>query len=267
MFQEERLSTIMSYLTEHRRASIEEICSLLPISRDTARRDLIRLEEQGRLVRTRGGVMLPSFSKEIDHYEKRLHTDRSVKQLIGQAAAALVRPGDYLLLDSSTTVQSAAESIPYSDNIVVTNSIDMAGLLAGRDHVSVHVLGGTLHKDQRFLYGPRAIAALADYRFDKLLIGACGITAEGLSNPYEEEGLLIREMLASADQVIVLADASKFGKRLFYRVAGFEAVDILVTNRMPPEDVMEELQRHQVEVIVTDGSPDEQQGQDNREGD
>ncbi|MDF2922717.1 MAG: DeoR family transcriptional regulator [Paenibacillaceae bacterium] len=267
MFQEERMDQIMSLLTENRRASIEDICGLLPISKDTVRRDLIRLEEQGRIIRTRGGAMLPQLSKEIDHYEKRLHMDRSVKEDIARAAAALVRPGDYLLLDSSTTVQFAAESISYTDNIVVTNSIDIAVLLSSKEGVALHLLGGALQKEQRFLYGPRTMAALADYRFDKVFLGTCGITAAGLSNPYEEEGMLIREMIRSADQVIVLADASKFGKRLFYQVAGLDSVDILVTNREPPEEMRLELERHHVETVVTNSKPAQtQEAQEAAEG-
>jgi len=257
MFQEERLDKIAEHLQARRRATIEELCELLDISKDTARRDLIKLEEQGRLVRTRGGAMLPSAGREIEHYEKRIHMDRSVKQEIGQAAARMVLPGDYVLLDASTTVQFAADVIAYKDNLVVTNSIDIASLLATREGVSLHLLGGAMNREQRFLYGPRALAALADYRFDKLLLGACGISAEGLSSPYEEEGLLIREMIKSAGQVVLLADASKFGKRLFYKVAGLEAVDVLVTDKMPPEDIMEQLELNQVEVMITACSKDE----------
>ncbi|WP_438448909.1 DeoR/GlpR family DNA-binding transcription regulator [Gorillibacterium sp. sgz5001074] len=251
MFQEERLDRIIRHLQDNRRITVEELCALLDISKDTARRDLIKLEEQRRIVRTRGGAMLPSFSKEIDHYEKRLHTERGVKREIAHAAARLVRPGDYLMLDSSTTVQFTVESISFSGNVAVTNSIDIAGLLASREGVTLHLLGGQLHKEQRYVYGPRAAATLAEYRFDKLLLGACGITAEGLSNPYEEEGLLIRDMIRSADQVIVLADSSKFGKRLFCRVAGFDSVDVLVTNEKPPAEIMEQLEKYGVDVIVT----------------
>lgn len=251
MFQEERLDRIIRHLQDHRRVTVEELCALLDISKDTARRDLIKLEEQRRIVRTRGGAMLPSFSKEIDHYEKRLHTDRGVKREIAHAAALLVRPGDYLMLDSSTTVQFAAESISYHGNIAVTNSIDIASLLASREGVTLHLLGGMFHKEQRYVYGPRAAATLAEYRFDKLFLGACGITSEGLSNPNEEESLLIREMIRSSDQVVVLADASKFGKRLFCRVAGFDSVDVLVTNETPPADILEQLEKYGVEIIVT----------------
>lgn len=259
MFQEERLERIMTHLTARRRATMEELCEILSISKDTARRDLIKLEELGELVRTRGGAMLPSISKEIDRYERRMEIGLAAKRNIARAAAGLIHPGDYLLLDSSTTVQITAESIAFSDNIVVTNSIDIAVRLAERPGVALHVLGGALHKEQRFLHGPRTISALADYRFDKLLLGACGISADGLSYPEEDEGHLLREMLKRADQVIMLADASKFGKRLFYQVGGLDSMDILVTDRRPPEDIMTELEKNRVEVIIA-GADEEYEG-------
>lgn len=253
MFQEERLMHILQHLRQNRRISVEEICAKFGVSRDTARRDIVRLEEQGAIIRTRGGAILPTLSKLVDDYDTRLATKPHNKKAIGRFGAALIRPGDYVIMDSSTTVQEAAEALAGKDNVVVTNSIDIAGLLIRKEGVSVHLIGGQLHKKQRFVYGAKAIAMIGDYQVDKVLLGACGITADGLSNPYEEESLLIREMMCRADQVIVLADHSKFGKRLFHRVAGLDAVDILVTDREPESGILEALSRHQVELIIAEG--------------
>lgn len=72
MFQEERLAAIMEHLRLNKRIEVEEICDLLNVSRDTARRDIIKLEERGSIIRTRGGAILPTLSKEMPTYEQRL---------------------------------------------------------------------------------------------------------------------------------------------------------------------------------------------------
>lgn len=252
MFQEERLMLILRHLEQNRRISVEEICGKFGVSRDTARRDILRLEEQGAIMRTRGGAMLPSLSKRVDDYDTRLTSEAAGKRAIGRRCAALIRPGDYIIMDSSTTVQEAAAALAGEDNVVVTNSIDIAAILARKEGVAVHLIGGQLHPKHRFVYGAKAISMICDYQVDKALLGACGITADGLSNLYEEESFLIREIICRADQVIVLADHSKFGKRLFHRVAGLDSVDILITDREPEPDVREALARHEVELVIAE---------------
>jgi DeoR/GlpR family transcriptional regulator of sugar metabolism len=251
MFQEERLIAIMQHLRQKGRISVEDICELYQVSRDTARRDLVRLEEEKAIVRTRGGAILPTLTKEVPHYEERLRAEPSSKQAIGKLAATLIQDGDYLIMDASTTVRYAAEFMQTKRNVVVTNSIDIASTLAKKEEVSIHLLGGVFHGDQHSVYGARAVAMLADYQVDRLFVGTCGITVDGLSSPYEEEGYLTREMIRRSDQVVVLADHSKFGKRLFHRFAGFEDIDIIITDRMPSQDIVDVLHGSGVEILLT----------------
>jgi len=253
MYQEERLMAILQHLQTHRRISVQEICDRFGVSRDTARRDIVRLEEQGEILRTRGGAILPTLSKSNPKLAERLQRESGSKQRIGALAATLIKDRDYLILDASTTVQVAAMHLRSADNVVVTNSLDIASLLSEKEQITVHLLGGRLDLENRYVYGARAIAMLADYHADKLLIGTHGLTHEGLYIPTEEEGFLVREMIRRADQVILLADHSKFGVKHFARIAGLEQIDILVTDRMPPEDLLQALQRHEVELLVTEG--------------
>jgi DeoR/GlpR family transcriptional regulator of sugar metabolism len=154
-------------------------------------------------------------------------------------------------MDASTTVQFAAEHMSTSDNIVVTNSIDIASIVSMKERAKVYLLGGRFQPEHRFVYGQRAVEMLSEYHADKLLIGAGGISCDGLTNYSEEESYLLKEMIKRADQVIVLADHSKFDVKLFARVAGLEQIDILVTDREPRGALAEALARHEVEVLIT----------------
>lgn len=253
MYQEERLAAIAERVRRDGRIAVPDICRLFEVSRDTARRDLVRLEEEGAVVRTRGGAVLPTLTKAFHSYKQRLETGTAEKRAIGLRAAELIAPGDYIILDSSTTVQYAAEQARFENNVVVTNSIDIAGVLSEKSGVTVHLLGGVLNPEHRYAYGARAVETLGDYRVDTLFLGACGITAEGLTNPFEEEGYLLKKMMERADRVVVLADHSKFGKRAFHRVSGFERIDKLITDCIPEREIRQALEEHEVEVIFTGG--------------
>ncbi|WNR45707.1 DeoR/GlpR family DNA-binding transcription regulator [Paenibacillus roseipurpureus] len=253
MFQEERLISILDYLKSNKRISVDLICELYDVSRDTARRDMVKLEEQGSIVRTRGGAILPTLSKEVGNYDQRLQEESSSKLTIGRTAAALVQDGDYLMMDASTTVLQAASALTSKPNIVVTSSIETAAVLTRKDGVTIHMLGGVLDNKHHRVYGAKAIEMLNDYHVDKLFIGTCGITEDGLSAPDEEDCYMVRAMMGHADQVIVLADHSKFGKRMFHRVVGFDQIDLLVTDQALSEEMKETLLAHDVEIVLAGG--------------
>jgi len=250
VYQEERLQAILGHLHLYKRIRVEEMCDRFGVSRDTARRDLVKLEEQGAIVRTHGGAILPLLTKDVRLYDERVRTDTEGKRLIGQTAVELIQDGDYLLMNASTTVQYAAEFLKTKDNVVVTNSIDIADLLSRRNDVAIHLLGGQLHPRQRFVYGAKAIDMLGDYQVDKLLLGTCGITPDGLTYPYEEEGHVLRAMMQHADQVIALADHTKFSKRLFFKVASLREIDVLVTDQEPDQVIAETLRQAGVDIVI-----------------
>ncbi|TDG00698.1 DeoR/GlpR family DNA-binding transcription regulator [Paenibacillus piri] len=255
MYQEERLIEIVKYLEKHKRISIETICELVDVSRDTARRDIIKLEEQGHILRTRGGAILPTLSKTIANYNERLRdeTTTSSKRAIGKLAASLLHDGDYLLLDASTTVQSAAEQIETRGHVVITNSIDIAGILNQKEGISIHLLGGVLHPEHRYIYGSRALEMLGDYYVHKLIMGIGAIAEDGITTPHEEDGYILKEMMRRADQVVLLADHTKFGKRQFHRISGLEKIDILITDREPDVSMKEAMLRHEIDIMIAKG--------------
>ncbi|MDF2723096.1 MAG: DeoR family transcriptional regulator [Paenibacillus sp.] len=249
MFQEERLKDILQHLNRQEKITVEDICRLFGVSRDTARRDIVKLEEQGLITRARGGAVLPPFTKHLMDYEQRLKSESAHKQAIGKAAAALVRPGDYLILDASTTVQQAAAQFATAGHVIVTNSADIAGLLAREESNDVYLLGGKLHPQYRYISGPRAISQLAEYNADKLFLGTGGLGPEGVFSFTEEYGFLMREMIARAEQTILLADHTKFNKKTFHFVSGWDSIDMLVTNQPPDEAMQRILDQHQVKWI------------------
>ncbi|MCR6109803.1 DeoR/GlpR transcriptional regulator [Bacillus sp. A301a_S52] len=258
MYQEERLIAIISYLKQHKRISVEQICTLFDVSRDTARRDLVKLEEEKSIVRTRGGALLPSHV-ELKPYLSRLETVSEEKKKIGKLAASLIYEGDRVILDTSTTVQACAEQLDNINCTVITNSINQADVLSNKSNINIQLLGGTLEKDHRFLYGASVVNKLSEYYADKAFIGVIGISEEGLTIAHEEDGVVMRKMMQQAKQVIVLADHTKLGNTDFFKYAHLSDVDLLITDKIPPKPFSELLQQYDVELLTAD---EEQTGDD-----
>ncbi|CAM3463724.1 transcriptional regulator GlcR [Aeromicrobium ponti] len=253
MYQEERLIAILNYLENNKRISVDQICTLFDVSRDTARRDLVRLEEDQKIVRTRGGAILPAPRHEIKDYANRLKMVSSEKKRIGQRAASLIQDGERIILDTSTTVQACAENMGEIPCTVMTNSINQAEILSSNPNADILLLGGMLQKEHRFLYGSSVIEKLSQYQVDKAFIGVVGLSGSGLTLAHEEDGMVKRKMISQADQVIVLADHTKIGVTEFFRFAELSDIDLLITDKMPNKAFIDILQRFNVELLIAEG--------------
>lgn len=251
MYQEERIQMILNYLGEHKRINVEEICNLCNVSRDTARRDLVKLEEKGAILRTRGGALLPTLTKEIKSYKDRLYNGSKEKKAIGKLAASLIKNGDKIIMDTSTTVQACSEFLQADNCTVITNSINQADILSNKPEVRIHLLGGQLNQEQRFLYGPSVISMLSNYYVDKTFIGTCGLTEEGVMVSFEEDGFVMKKMIEQTDQVILLVDSSKFGKKGFFKVADLSQIDIIITDQLPDKSLMDVFDHYEISVMLT----------------
>lgn len=250
--QHERLDAICAHLGHHYRIGIEDICKLFGVTRDTARRDVVRLDAEGRVLRVRGGAVLPPQARQVENYGQRGGAS-AAKRAIGSATAALVRAGERLLFDTSTTVAEVARAVRVSPLTVLTNSLDVAEIMSQAEGVELHVLGGRFNPWERSLEGAQTRQSLAQFQVDKLILGACAIDPLGLTCPSDEVASLKQAMMRQASQVILVADSTKFSKAFMHRMCGFDSIDVLVTDRQPPAAIAEALSTLGVQVIVAEG--------------
>lgn len=250
MNQEERLIRVLNYLETHKTMNIKQMCEMFHISRDTARRDIVKLSKNKAIVRTYGGVALATFHKKIDNYQERSQTELETKKSIGMKAANIIANNDMIYLDVSTTVNIVAQHLHSKNVTIVTNSIDTAYMLAQSEDATIHLLGGTLNKISRHTTGISAIKKLKDYHFDKVFIGAAGITEDGIYYGFEEDIYFKRELIKHADQVILVADHTKCNQRQNYMALTFESIDTFITNQVIPSDLYNTLKENGVEVVI-----------------
>ncbi|KEK24583.1 DeoR/GlpR family DNA-binding transcription regulator [Bacillus gaemokensis] len=250
MNQDERLIKITEYLNEHKTMSLKMMCELFYVSRDTARRDIVKLTNETAMVRTHGGVAIPSFHHKISDYLNREGKEAEYKEGIGQKAASLVKDNEIIYLDVSTTVNCMASFLEANNVTVVTNSIDTVNRLASTTNVNIHILGGQLNKQSRHVTGFAAMEKLKDYHFDKVFIGAPGLTEDGVYYAFEEDIYFKRELVKQTNEVFLLIDATKFNQRQNFKALQLEAIDTIITNDSVPDCLGGVVKNYGIEVML-----------------
>lgn len=176
------------------------------------------------------------------------------KRQIGHAAAALIQDGDTVLLGSGTTVIEVAKELRNRQNLtVLTNSLPVLTMLAGRPGITLVGLGGILRDSELSLIGHITEQALAEVRADKVVMGIRAMSLEqGLTNDYLAETQTDRAILKMAGQVIVVADHTKCGAVAAAYVAPLAMINTLVTDSQTPPDFLDALRTSGISVVVAE---------------
>lgn len=251
MMAVERREEILRILKEKRAVSVEELAGRLFIGPATIRRDLDTLQRQRLLRRTHGGaVLLEGLDAEIPLTVREGERSQE-KQRIGQLAAALVRDGDSVILDSSSTTYSMIPHLKARENLMcITNGAKTAPALGALPHARIYCTGGRLRENSLSFVGEQARRAIGDYHVETLFFSCRGITREhGAMDSSDEEAELRRAMIAISRRVVLLCDGSKFDQTAFYHVCGLEELDCIVTDRQPDGQWMDFLHERGVQVI------------------
>lgn len=166
-------------LEEKEVLSSQEIMEAFRISRDTARRDIVKLSEKGAVIRTHGGIALPQINNIIEEYKGRQQLNVASKKRIGKAAAELIKQGQVCFFDVSTTVCFLCANL-IKPSVIYTNSMDNLSILVEKENIEVCAVGGNINRKNRFSYGGEAREQLMKIRFDAAFLGAAAISEDGI---------------------------------------------------------------------------------------
>ncbi|HVK02041.1 MAG TPA: DeoR/GlpR family DNA-binding transcription regulator [Armatimonadaceae bacterium] len=223
MFVEERHRRILERLRERGKVTVEELAGQFNVSSPTVRADLAALETRRLLRRTHGGALPLETSLYEPPYAERAGACHEEKRRIGQAAAALIRPGETVILDAGTTTHEVALALKELGTrgvTVVTNNLPSALLLMDTPGVEVIVVGGQAQPRRRATLGPLAVEFLKPLRADRVFLGVSGVDSQAGLTAVDFDAVQVkRAMIAHAADVVVVADASKVGQAAFAHVA------------------------------------------------
>lgn len=255
MLREERTERILQYVTQHGFARIQEIMELCNVSRPTAVRDLIRMENEGLLIRTHGGAraIRKTATFEPRHrWKESQHAEE--KKKIAALAKELVEEGDTVLLDSGTTTLMLARELASFKNItVITNDIMIAMTLSANDDIQLVMLGGQRRKGVYSLIGPFAEMLMNQLNVDKAFIGADSVDLNrGITNSNIEEITLKKTILDISQRNILLVDSSKFNNVGFVKVADLDRIHTIITDGgiRHKDSLLEQLQEMNIDVRI-----------------
>ena len=202
----------------------------LDVSEATIRRDLDWLVAEGEAQRTHGGVFYTGGGASLSLFEDRRAGHWEGKRQVAVVASRLIDDHDTLLLDGGSTTYELARQLVGRPLQIVTNSLPVANLFASSDQTDLVLLGGYVHSRTAVSLGPYANQMLASLNVQKAFLSIAGANARGY---YNSNLLLVeteRAMMSCADQTIVVADSSKFGKSSLARLCELDQVQMLVTD-------------------------------------
>lgn len=238
MLAAERRRAIAEVVSAQPGTKTEELAERFAVSTETIRRDLLRLQGDGVVHRVHGGATPPAPPRAVeDSFTHRSARNTEGKRSMARAAAALVRPGDTIVLDVGTSVLEVARALPPDwQGRVLTNSLPAAGELAGRPGVEVHTSGGRVRPGDQACSGGQAQGFFADHFADLAFLGSGGVHPDaGLTDYHSDEVDVRRIILRQSARSYVLADATKLGVIAVRRVCPLGELTGLISDGEPDE--------------------------------
>jgi DeoR family glycerol-3-phosphate regulon repressor len=247
-----RQNEILAAVKSSGACSIVELATQLKVSDETIRRNVKPLVRDGLVEKVHGGIVLNQNLEPEPPFERRMNERIEEKKLISALLTEIIKDGDSIMLDTGSTTAYVARALRDRHNLsVVTNCTEIARTLARGPTNRVHICGGALRPDDWATFGSSAISFVRQFHVSYAILSIGGVTDSGEFMDYHlEEAEFSRAVIQQAHKAIVVADHTKFGSRNFAKVCDFEQVDMIVSDRLPPGNIMALLNEAGVEVIT-----------------
>ncbi|HNY14443.1 MAG TPA: DeoR/GlpR family DNA-binding transcription regulator [Bacteroidales bacterium] len=248
----QRHQIILQELEKEGFVRVLDLSRRLNVSEVTIRKDLKELEERRLLYRSHGSASQISSLINDRHIDEKEKVQVTEKNRIGEAANMLLKKNDRIIIASGTTMLVFAQKITITDPLtVITPSVKVSLTLCYKPNVEIIQLGGMMRKSSATVIGPYAESLLSEMVCNKLFIGVDGIDPDaGLTTSNIGEAHLNQYMLNAAQEVIVLADSTKFGKRGFGKICNFNRIHHIITDIGAPVSFVDFLRDKGIEVTL-----------------
>jgi DeoR family ulaG and ulaABCDEF operon transcriptional repressor len=263
LHETERHRVILSTVESRPVATVAELCEVTGSSEATIRRDIAALHVAGRLRRLRGGAEAVNPPEQNGLVGRPFAVNETIniaaKRAIARMAVELCRDGEPIIINGGTTTYQMVEPLAARRLSVFTNSFVMAEHLIHHSRNSVVIPGGTIYREQNVILSPFGGVVAGHFFARKMFMGCQGIGRHGVM---ESDPMVVQSELAligQADELIVLADSSKFQRHSSLILTGLERVTTVITDRgVRPED-RQMLEEAGVRLMVADAEAESQQ--------
>lgn len=247
----DRLEQILLFLKNNNIATVEQLVKVTNASPATIRRDLIKLNEQGSVIRTHGGVSLNTFiASQPTTNEKQLKFVVE-KARIADYVASFVKAGDSIVLDAGTTTLCIAKKIAHLPLRVITTDLHIALFLSEYKQIDLMLTGGYIDNSSQSCIGNHSIHLLQNVYPDVAFVSCNSWSLEkGVTAPTEDKANLKSSLLKNAKRRVLVADSSKYGKYSLFSVAKLAEFTEIVTDSNLAESVVHELKSEQFKLSL-----------------
>lgn len=247
----ERRNAILTKLSMEGKVVVSDLSKEFDVTEETIRRDLEKLDNDGLAKKTYGGaVKVENFNTDLPFHIRKQSNVES-KQKIATIIADMIKDGDYLMLDASTTALNVVKAILNLKRItIITNSIEILLELCNKPDWTVISTGGTLKEGGLSLVGYGAEKMVEGYHVDLAICSCKGIDVEnGVTDSNERDSEIKKAFFASATKKVLAVDSSKFNKVSFVKVCGLSDVDTIVTDLNPGDEWKELLENNNTSLV------------------
>ena len=245
-----RLNAIEEYVLSKKTVSIDDLCEVFSVSKNTIRRDLNELEARGHIAKVYGGVTAVT-PEDVMPLPVRSGLNPAAKDLIGKLAARELSDGDTIFIDPGSTAVNVLRHLPPRIKLtVVTHSLPAMVEAAKYDGINLISLGGAFNPATSSFVGIFAQQALSDLRITKAFLCATGVTVEsGMSNTTFLEAEIKRGVVSHASSVILVADNSKLGHDATVTFCRLQDISTFVTDQKPAPKFVEFCRAHNIRLV------------------
>jgi DeoR/GlpR family transcriptional regulator of sugar metabolism len=236
MIAEDRRTRLLEVVRRKGFASLPDLAQTLDVSESTVRRDLAHLEQEGSARRTHGGAFYTGPSPHLTHFDQRQSTEWDKKKAIAVMASHLIDDGDTVLLDGGSTTYELAMLLVNRPLQVVTNSLPVANLFCSESNIDLVIVGGYVHTRSGTVSGNYADHMLGSLTVRRAVLSMAGVNDRGLFNNNLLQVNTQQAMMRTAEEVIVLADSTKFGHQSLSHICDLSDVNhFVVDDGLAPE--------------------------------
>lgn len=248
-----RQNQILSLARQLGTVIVEDLAERFDVTPQTIRKDLNELCNDRLLARTHGGAMLTSGVQNVA-YDSRRQLSTSEKIAIGQHAASLIPNNCSLFINIGTTTEEVAKALLNHEGLlVITNNIHVATILMHHRHIELTVVGGTIRRSDGAILGEQALDLIEQYKVDHAVMGVSAIDDDGALLDFDyREVRAAQAIIQNSRNVILVADSMKFSRSAPMRIGHLSQVDVFVTDKPPPEAIIELCKHKGVQIDIVD---------------
>ncbi len=238
--REDRLSQMEDYIRDKKSVSLDTLCAVFDVSKNTVRRDVSEIVARTDIRKIYGGVSV-QYNKIPPPFNERSNVNLTVKDRIGQCAARLVEDGDIIYVDSGTTTCHLIEHLQGCKNVtVLTHSLDVINRAVSNPELNIISLSGTLNRKTLSFTGQSTIDVLHDCNISKAFMAANGLTVQnGATQSTSIEFAIKKAVVARSDRIFLMLESRKFGAVSLLTYCKLEQIDTIVTDKMPPSEIVD----------------------------